>query len=48
MAVEKITAEQVKNWQKVKKALEEAGKQDCFFYRRAVSIIETGRDPMRW
>ena len=48
MAVEKLSPEQIENWRKVKKALEEAGKQDCFFYKRAVSIIETGRDLMRW
>ena len=48
MAVEKYDAEQIANWRKVKEALEKAGKKDCFFYKRAVSIIETGRDLMRW
>jgi hypothetical protein len=33
------------NWAKVKAALEEAGKIDCHFYRRAVAIVTTGRDP---
>ena len=47
MAVEKLPAEQIENWRRVKEALEAAGKQDCYFYKRAVTIIETGRDPMR-
>lgn len=34
------------NWQKVKEALEAAGKTDSLFYRRAVSIIHTGHDPL--
>lgn len=33
------------NWQKVKIALEAAGKTDSLFYRRAVSILATGYDP---
>jgi len=36
------------NWAKIKKALEEAGKTDCEFYRRAVAILSTGRDPLQW
>ena len=27
------------NWQKVKDALEAAGKTDCFFYKRACVIV---------
>ncbi len=34
-----------KNWEKVKEALEEADKTDCYFYRRAVAIVEGGDDP---
>jgi hypothetical protein len=37
----------MENWAKVKKALEEAGKTDCFFYKRAVVILNTGQDPLR-
>ena len=48
MSVEKLSAEDIENWRKVKQALEAAGKTDCYFYKRAVSIIKTGRDPMRW
>jgi len=35
-------------WQLVLEALEKAGKTDSYFYRRAVAIVKTGRDPMRW
>jgi hypothetical protein len=38
---------EVENWRKVKKALEEAGKTESFFYKRAVAILSTGRDPLR-
>ena len=34
------------NWKKVKVALEEAGKTDCYFYKRAVAIVEGGDDPI--
>lgn len=33
------------NWEKVKLALEAAGKTDSFFYIRAVAVLKTGRDP---
>lgn len=33
------------NWAKVKVALEKAGKTECAFYRRAVAVVLTGRDP---
>lgn len=39
-----MDAETRGNWVKVKQALEAAGKTDCFFYARAVSIVRTGRD----
>ena len=35
------------NWMKVKAALEKAGKTDSFFYKRAVAILKTGKDPLR-
>ena len=34
------------NWQKVKEALEKAGKTDSMFYRRAVAIVAGKRDPL--
>ena len=37
------------NWAKIKEALEKAGKTDCFFYKRALAILKTGRDPLdKW
>ena len=33
------------NWKKVKEALEAAGKTDCHFYKRAVSICKEKKDP---
>jgi hypothetical protein len=44
----KFSPEEIENWEKVKRALEEADKTDCYFYKRAVAILKTGRDPMRW
>ena len=43
-AVENFSSEQIENWQKVKEALEKAGKTDSYFYQRAVAILTTGRD----
>ena len=34
------------NWEKVKEALEEADKTDCYFYKRAVAICNGGKDPL--
>ena len=34
------------NWKKIKEALEEAGKTDCYFYKRAVAICNGGKDPL--
>jgi hypothetical protein len=34
------------NWQKVKEALEEADKTDCYFYKRAVAICNGDKDPL--
>ena len=36
-----------KNWIKVKEALEEAGKTDCYFYKRAVAICDGKSDPLK-
>ena len=35
---------QVENWKKIKVALAEAGKTDCFFYKRAAHISKNGAD----
>ena len=37
--------EQVEKWRKVKGALEQAGKTDSFFYKRAEAVVRTGKDP---
>jgi len=37
----------VENWQKVKEALEKAGKTDSMFYRRAVAIVAGRPDPLK-
>ena len=34
------------NWSKIKTALEEAGKTDCFYYQRAVQIVGGDDDPL--
>lgn len=34
------------NWKKIKEVLEASGKTDCMFYRRALSILKTGVDPL--
>ena len=34
------------NWKKVKVALEEAGKTDSFYYKRAVAICKGKDDPL--
>ena len=36
----------LENWQKVKEALEKAGKTDSMFYKRAAAIISGKRDPL--
>jgi hypothetical protein len=33
------------NWRKIKKALEAAGKTDCYFYKRACRITAGKPDP---
>jgi GH15 family glucan-1,4-alpha-glucosidase len=40
-----IDAQTRDNWRKVKEALEKAGKTDNHYYRRALAILATGRDP---
>jgi len=34
------------NWQKVKEALEAAGKTDCMYYKRALAILAGKPDPL--
>lgn len=37
----------LENWEKVKEALEKAGKTDCWYYRRAVAILSGKPDPLK-
>lgn len=37
---------EIENWRKVKAALEESGKTDSFFYKRAVAILAGKNDPL--
>ena len=41
-----MSKKELENWKKVKVALEEADKTDCYFYRRAVAICEGKKDPL--
>ena len=34
------------NWHKIKQVLEDAGKTDCYFYKRAVTICRGGKDSL--
>jgi len=40
-----VDKEQIRKWTLVKEALEEAGKTDSFFYKRAIAVVTTGKDP---
>jgi len=42
-----MSKEELENWQKVKDALEDAGKTDCMFYKRAVVILKGEADPLK-
>jgi len=39
--------DKLENWRKIKEALEQAGKTDCDYYRRAVVILRGQADPWR-
>jgi hypothetical protein len=41
-----MDARTLENWQRVKQALEKAGKTDCMFYKRAVAILSGRPDPL--
>ncbi len=41
-----MNAQELENWRKIKTALEESGKTDTHFYKRAVSILSGGGDYM--
>lgn len=37
---------EIENWKKIKSVMEQSGKTDNMFYRRAIEILKTGKDPM--
>ena len=37
----------LENWQRVKEALEKAGKTNCWYYKRALSILAGKPDPLK-
>jgi hypothetical protein len=36
----------IENWRKIKQALEDAGKTDTYYYKRAKAILSGGDDPL--
>ena len=42
-----MSKEELENWQRVKEALEAAGKTDSFYYKRAVAICDGKPDPLK-
>lgn len=42
-----MDARTLENWRTIEKALREAGKTDCMFYRRAVAIVAGRPDPLK-
>ena len=36
----------IKNWRKVKEAIEDAGNTDTYYYKRAVAILAGGDDTL--
>lgn len=41
-----MTKEEENNWQLIKQKLEEEGKEDSMFYKRAVAILAGKPDPL--
>jgi hypothetical protein len=39
--------EELANWQRIKDHMEEMGTTDNYFYKRAVTILADGKDPMQ-
>ena len=39
--------QELENWKRIKEALEKADKQDSFFYKRAVDILDGKPDPLK-
>lgn len=41
-----MTKRELENWKKIKDVMESSGKTDTVFYKRAVEILKTGKDPL--
>lgn len=41
-----MTQREIENWKKIKDVMEASGKTDTVFYRRAIEILKTGKDPL--
>ena len=42
-----MNEEELANWQRIKDTMEEDGKTDNYFYKRAVAICEGKDDPLK-
>ena len=38
--------QELENWQRIKDAMEESGKTDNYYYKRAVAIVAGNEDPI--
>lgn len=41
-----MTERELENWKKIKEVMEETGKTDNMFYKRAIEILRSGNDPL--
>jgi hypothetical protein len=41
-----MTDRELENWKKIKETMEASGKTDNMFYKRAIQILKTGKDPL--
>jgi len=41
-----MTERELENWKKIKDVMESSGKTNTVFYKRAIEILKTGKDPL--
>lgn len=41
-----MTEHEIQNWKKIKETFEASGNTDNMFYKRAIAILKTGKDPL--
>ena len=46
LPTKKMTDREIENWKKIKEVMETTGKTDNMFYKRAIEILRTGKDPL--